>query len=43
LLGTSHFVVRLFCEMREDAQSEGWKGWSKSYVVFCPSKACAKD
>ena len=46
LLGTSHFVVRLFCEMR-DAGSGSPRGMEVSKMrglelVFCPSKACAK-
>ena len=45
LLGTSHFVVRLFCEMR-DAGSGSPRGMGSKMrgleLVFCPSKACAK-
>ena len=46
LLGTSHFGVRLFCEMR-DAGSGSPRGMEVSKMrglelVFCPSKACAK-
>ena len=45
LLGTSHFVVRLFCEMRA-AGSGSPRGMGSKMrgleLVFCPSKACAK-